>query len=175
MICPWCEIENIAGADTCEGCGNDLTALDANGHGSDLGKSVARTPVSQVQTPPTIVVPPETPLGEVVRRLVDGNVGCVLVVSQGGLVGILSERDLLMKVGPDFDQLESRPVSAFMTPDPETLAPQATIAFALNRMDVGGFRHIPIVQEGRPQSVVSVRDLLGYLSDRQHLNDEWAA
>ncbi len=82
------------------------------------------------------------------------------------MAGIFSERDLLTKVGERYNEVKSRPVSDFMTADPETLGPDATVAFALNRMDVGDFRHIPIVREGRPESVVSVRDLLCYLSDR---------
>ena len=50
-----------------------------------------------------------------------------------------------------------------MTPNPETLADDAPVAFALNRMMVGGYRHVPILREGRPAGVLSVRDILGYL------------
>jgi CBS domain-containing protein len=51
-----------------------------------------------------------------------------------------------------------------MTSDPEYLSEEATIAWALNRMDVGGFRHIPIVKHGKPFKVVSVKDILKHLA-----------
>lgn len=165
MICPWCEFDNIPGVDTCESCGHDLTAFDRSRGGADLEGSVARTPVSHVEGPPMIIVEPTATVGDVVHRLIRGNVGCALVVSNDKLIGIFGERDLLMKVGERYEHVKLRPVRDFMTPNPETLGPDATVAFALNRMDVGGFRHIPIVRDGRPEAVLCVRDLLRYLSD----------
>ena len=73
-------------------------------------------------------------------------VGCVMVVEQGKLVGIFTERDVLLKIGAD--AATSGPpagVAKFMTPNPQTLRLDAKIAFAVQRMDLGGFRHIPIV------------------------------
>lgn len=164
MVCPACSYSNLEGADLCEGCGQALTDLptaSANG----ITCYVAQTPIGKVPAPATIMVSPTTTIAEVVDRLVAANVGCVLVVSsQGRLDGIFSERDLLMKVAHRYDELKSSPVRDFMTADPETLPPDATVAWALNRMDVGGFRHIPIVEDGRPLAVVSVRDLLRHLA-----------
>ena len=51
-----------------------------------------------------------------------------------------------------------------MTPDPECLDARATVAWALNKMEVGGFRHVPATEEhGQPRMVVSVRDIVAYL------------
>ena len=165
MICPGCRYDNVSGTDTCEGCGGDLTTFDVPRGGTPLEKSVVQTPISKVDAPPMITVEPTTAVSEVVERLVRGNVGCVLVVANDDLIGIFSERDLLLKVGDRYEELKSRPIRDFMTPDPETLKPDATIAFALNRADVGGFRHLPIVRDGRPEAVVSVRDLMCYLAE----------
>ncbi|HKQ49167.1 MAG TPA: CBS domain-containing protein [Phycisphaerae bacterium] len=168
MICPACKHRNIDGADDCEKCGQSLIAVELPAAKADVGweSTVVCEDLSQVMAVPPIAVSPTTTLQEVVDRLVAGGVGCVLVVSNDKLVGIFSERDLLLKIGDKFNELKSSPVRDYMTPDPETLPPEATIAWALNRMDVGGFRHIPIVKEGHPLAMVSVRDLLQHLGKR---------
>ena len=53
-----------------------------------------------------------------------------------------------------------------MTPDPEVLTPDAPIVYALNKMSVGGFRHVPLVDElQRPVGIVSVKDIIDYIVD----------
>ena len=70
-----------------------------------------------------------------------------MVVDNGKLVGIFSERDALMKLNIDAPKFLKRPISQFMTPDPVTLETNDKIAFALHKMNVGGYRHIPILFE----------------------------
>lgn len=168
MICPSCKHKNIDGADDCEKCRQPLVTAEPPVARADAGweGSVVCEQLSQVMAAPPIVASPTSTLQEVVDKLIVGNVGCVLVVAQGKLVGIFSERDLLLKVGDRYNELKSSPIHELMTPDPEALPPDSTIAWALNRMDVGGFRHIPIVQEGHPLAMVSVRDLLNHLGKR---------
>ena len=90
-------------------------------------------------------------------------VGCVLVVDDGALVGILTERDLLMRVDAPGS---ARPIREVMTPDPETLSPDDPIVYALNKMSVGGFRHVPLVDATRrPVGIVSVKDIIDYIVD----------
>jgi CBS domain-containing protein len=81
----------------------------------------------------------------------------------GYLVGIFTERDLLLRLeNADL----SRAIRPYVTPEPETLAPDDPIAFALNLMSVGGFRHVPLVdEEGRPTGVVSVKDVVNFLCE----------
>jgi len=87
------------------------------------------------------------------------------VVEQGKLVGIFTERDVLMKLNDRAAELGDRPVSQFMTETVQSLPATAKIAFALHRMDLGGYRHVPIVDdEGRPIGIFSVRDMLNYLT-----------
>ena len=97
------------------------------------------------------------------RLMRDERVGCVLVVENGALVGIVSERDLLMRAD---EPRSARPLREVMTPEPETLSPDDPIVYALNKMSVGGFRHVPLVDaEGRPVGVVSVKDVVNYIVD----------
>jgi len=78
----------------------------------------------------------------------------------GVLAGLLSNRDLPWSAIQD-----DRPVEEFMTKNPETLTPDDKLAWAIHKMDLGGFRHIPIVQEGQPVGVISIRDILRYITD----------
>jgi CBS domain-containing protein len=98
-----------------------------------------------------------------VQTLVRQKADLLEVVENGRLLGVLSVRDVVTRVGPDYRQKLGRPVSEFMTPNPETLPPDAPITFVINKMDVGGYRHIPVVQGERMLGVVSARDVIAYL------------
>jgi CBS domain-containing protein len=106
-------------------------------------------------------VTPDAALREAVAIMREHHVGCVLVVDGDRLVGILTERDLLLKMErADLDA----PVSRLMTADPETLEADDPIVWALNRMSVGGYRHVPLVDRaGRPVGILSVKDIVHYL------------
>jgi CBS domain-containing protein len=81
------------------------------------------------------------------------------------VVGIFSERDALDRLNVDFARLACRHVAEFMTPAPETVESDARIAFALHKMDVGGYRHLPVLTDGKISGVISVRDILRYITD----------
>ena len=99
--------------------------------------------------------------------LAEQSIGCVLVTQNDRLVGIFSERDVLLKLNTRAAELADHPVSEFMTPDPQSLDVDAKVAFALHRMSVGHYRHVPLTdKEGRPTGIISVRDVLRYLTDR---------
>lgn len=165
MICPYCKATNIEGVDLCDSCGESLMHVVPASVKAESRHSVAQDTLAVVEAAEVVMVAPTTTVAEVVDRLASANVSCVLVVgADGALRGIFSERDLLYKVAAQYDKLKSSPIHEFMTPDPEALPPDATVAWALNRMDVGGFRHIPIVQDGHPVGLVSVRDLLAHLA-----------
>ena len=105
---------------------------------------------------------------EVMRVLKANNMGCVLVVDdKQHLSGIFSERDYLTKIFETNMDLTSTPISRVMTPEPFTVTPDSPIAFVLNLMAEGGFRHVPVVDaEGLPLAVVSVRDIVQALVER---------
>ena len=103
-------------------------------------------------------------VGEVLRKMVDERIGCVMVLDKGKLAGIFSERDALMKLNTDAAKFLKRPISQFMTPDPVTLETNDKIAYALHKMNIGGYRHIPVIDRGRPVGMVSVRDMLRHIT-----------
>lgn len=105
-----------------------------------------------------LVVEPETSLGEAARRMAERNVGTVLVLEVDRLVGILTERDVLRAVAAGWD--EAQPVSGRMTVGPETIESTDTTEHAGVLMIHGGFRHLPVVDEGRVVGILSIRDLV---------------
>ena len=163
MICPYCAYDNIPGNDTCEQCLMDLRSLDEPAGESPIEDSLIHEPVRCLDPKPTISVAPDTSVADVIEVLVEKNIGCVLVENDGGVQGIFSERDVLLKVSQALDEVSDRPVSEFMTPNPEQLDEATPLAFALNKMSGGDFRHLPLTRGGRLSGIVSLRDFLGFV------------
>ena len=103
-------------------------------------------------------VAPDQRLAEVAKRMVDRDVGAVLVLEHGRLVGILTERDILRAVAGGIT--DETLVSDWMTRDPETMAPDETTRQAAVLMIHGGFRHMPIVEGDEVVGMLSIRDLM---------------
>lgn len=164
-ICPACEHENTPGADYCEVCETPLTEMSGRKSRSAFEKGVLTQPISTLSPRKPVVVGSDKPVGEVMRLLVDQRIGCVIIVENDIAVGIFSERDALIRVNVRFAELASRPIAEFMTSSPETLKMDDQIAFALHRMDLGGYRHIPILDQDRITGVISVRDILRFLAE----------
>lgn len=87
--------------------------------------------------------------------------GAILVVENDRLVGIFTERDGLYRVVAEQRDARKTTLAEVMTADPQSLAPDDTFARALHLMHAGGFRHVPVVDGGKPIGVVSARDALG--------------
>lgn len=167
MKCPDCGHVNIAGADLCEACSQPLVSLEAPAEPkTHIEESIQTDPLSRLRLVKPVTVSPSTTVGEVIQLLAEKNIGCVLVVWVDALVGIFSERDALLRIGCRLDDVANQPIRHYMTPAPETLTAQDTIAFALNRMAIGDFRHIPIEEDEKPVAITSVRDVLGYLTEQ---------
>ena len=89
-----------------------------------------------------------------------------LIVDNEKLVGVFSERDVLVKVAGAGVLIDTAAVSVadLMTSNPQTLRESHELVYALNLMSVGGFRHVPIVDDGgRPVAVISMRDIVEYI------------
>ncbi len=163
MICPCCGYVNVPGADPCEGCEAALTDVQPPRlDGNVLAESIEADTVASLRPAPPVTVTPTTSVREVIGLLAKRNIGCVLIVFSESLVGIFSERDVVMRIGDRLDEVGNEPIRHFMTPVPETLTAQDGLAYALNRMAVGGFRHIPIEGDEKPVGVVSARDIVAY-------------
>ena len=118
-------------------------------------------PVREVLEPRRLVsAPPAMTVADAARRMREGRVGAMLVVENDCLVGIFTERDALFRViapGRDPSVVTLREV---MTREPTTVAPDETFGYALLVMYENGFRHVPVVDDGRPIGVLSARHAL---------------
>jgi CBS domain-containing protein len=131
-----------------------------------LESALANTDLSQVVSQPALMVSISTTLADAIHLMQRERRACVLVMDGDRLAGIFTERDVLMKVAGQPLDIIHTPVSKSMTPDPFTLPADANVAFALNKMVLEGFRHIPLVDDdGRPTAVVSMRNLIEHLGE----------
>src|SRR5215218_2129031 len=103
-------------------------------------------------------VEPGDRIAEVAQRMVERNIGAVLVLDSGRLAGIMTERDLMRAVarGLHGDAV----VSDYMTRDPESIEPDDTTEHAAVLMLHGGFRHLPVVDGDDVVGILSIRDLM---------------
>jgi CBS domain-containing protein len=144
-----------------------LASIDSELRGSDrVEDSVLQDPVNALKFRSPVTIPVDGKLGLALDRMVEHRVGALLVVDANGcLVGILTERDYLRKVVGVVADYAHRPLRDYMTPDPETVGADDRMALALQKMDVGGYRHLPVVEEdGRPVGLISVRDVLRHIT-----------
>jgi len=162
-ICPSCGAKNLEGADECCNCGADLRTVDLPKPASSIEQSVMHLPLTALELTKVHTLSPDDTVETAVQTLRRQQVDLLEVVENGRLIGVLSVRDIATRVGPDYKKKLAMPVREFMTPRPETLPPDAAVSFALNKMDVGGYRHVPVVQDGRMVGVVPSGDVIRHL------------
>jgi CBS domain-containing protein len=165
MICPTCGWDNLPGNEECSNCLQDLTPLDRPAPNNRVERSLMEDVVSALDPREPVTLPADATVREAIRTMLTCNIGSVLIVDGSAkLVGIFSERDLLTKVAGLVDDYADRPVRDFMTANPESVKATDTLDFVLHQMDGGGYRHLPVVQDGRPTGVISVRDMLRHIT-----------
>jgi len=119
--------------------------------------------VGDVMTKRLLTVEPTMALNEAAQEMHEHGVGAVLVLTGEKISGILTERDVLRAVATG--EGEWTHVAAWMTRDPETVEPDDTTALAASVMIHGGFRHLPVCDDGKPVGIVSIRDLMRVVVD----------
>ena len=134
--------------------------------GFDSG--LLREPVTVLHSRVPLVFAPKDSASTAMHAMQSEHRGCALITEDGThrsrLAGIFTERDVLLRVIDGGRNPATLTLGEIMTPEPECLDVEAPIAWALNKMEVGGFRHVPVTDEGsRPQIVVSVKDIVSYL------------
>jgi CBS domain-containing protein len=113
------------------------------------------------------------------RLMKQRRVGAILVLDKGRLAGIFTERDAVFRVIAEGRSPEATTLAEVMTPNPRTIGPDRPFGHALHLMYEGEFRHVPVVENGRPIGIVSTRDALGpdlqqFISDldqRAHIGE----
>ena len=120
--------------------------------------------VSLLQTDDYVSIPPSTPLFRAIELMKEDEGGCAIVCEQGRVLGVFTERDLLLKiVGEEVDM--QAPVSDWMSAAVSTLTPDATIGDAVSLMNEKSFRNIPLVKDGQLVGSISVFDVIYYLAE----------
>jgi CBS domain-containing protein len=114
--------------------------------------------VRDVMSTGLLTVDATTTLTEAAALMDGRRVGAALVMNGEHLSGILTERDILHAVATG--EVEGTKVGAWMTHDPETVAPDDRPGHAATVMLRGGFRHLPVVDGDKPIGIVSIRDLM---------------
>jgi CBS domain-containing protein len=162
LHCPACGYENLTGAEVCDNCGADLGGHDVPQQAGAFRGQLMGARLDALGIPQPILVEPDTSVAEVIDRMHEAEADSVLVVEADQLVGIFTDRDAVVKLAGE--PLADRPVREFMTADPVVLRHDDPLAVAIHKMAVGGFRHIPIVDRGRPTGVVTARDVFRHLA-----------
>jgi CBS domain-containing protein len=119
---------------------------------------VAVTTVREVMSKEIVSVQPTATVAEAATIMGAHHVGSALVLEEGRPAGIFTERDILRALAADFDAAQ-HPVAQWMTPDPLTVSAETDVREARDLMLDGGFRHLPVMEQGRLAGVVSLRDL----------------
>ncbi len=165
VVCPACGSENIEGADTCGNCLADLRSIDVPEWAQMASESDLALPISSIRVSRPDSVDTGATVREAIAVMRAGTSGAVVVLDEGRVVGIFTERDVLKKVSGEPGALDSA-VLAYMTPDPLVLRDDDMMAIALNKMGVGGFRHIPVMTGSQLTGLVTGRDVMSWVLGR---------
>ena len=114
--------------------------------------------VSEHMTASLLTIGADASIGEAAAKMVERGVGAVVVLEGDSVAAILTERDVLRAVAAGKDGSAS--LAEWMTKHPDTIEPTDTTDHAASLMIHGGFRHLPVVEEGRVVGILSIRDLM---------------
>jgi CBS domain-containing protein len=117
-------------------------------------------------------ITPETSVSGLLTELAVHNIGAMVVVSQDGLVGIVSERDVVRKLHEQGADLLTRPVSEIMTTLVATCSPNDSVDSLSALMTKNRVRHVPVVVDGRLAGIVSIGDVVKTRMEELELEQE---
>jgi CBS domain-containing protein len=162
MLCPVCRVDNFEGEDSCANCGADLSASDVPEPATDYADHTLGAQLEALGIGEPVIVAPDLPVAAAIRRMHDEGVDCLLVCEADRLLGIFTERDAVLRAAGR--RLSAFDVRDVMTPDPVALRSDDTLAVAIHKMAIGGFRHIPVIDGERPLGVVAARDVFRHIA-----------
>ena len=142
-------------------------SLESNEDSLEMNEAVRiQDPISTLGLESPLTAEIGTNLKNALNQLQKEKQNCLLITDNDRLRGILTERDILLKVtGKGFD-LDLVTVDEFMTESPEYLSPEDPLAYALNKMHIGGFRHVPILNDNLyPIGLISIADIISTIAD----------
>lgn len=132
-----------------------------------LSSETFQLPISELKRTKVYVLSLSATIADAIHIMVNRNLGSVVIVDNATKVaGIVTERDILRKVTGKIDHPDQISITEIMTNDPLCLREDDMIAYVMNNMHVGGYRHIPIVNEkNQPIAMVSIKDVMGFILD----------
>ena len=132
----------------------------------EIFKEDLEVPVKNLTLLPLIRVDDEAPLKEVYEIMQKENIGSVIITKFDVLAGIITERDLLLRVLGKFEHYDEVPVKEVMTKRPFAIKKEASILSLIEMVSVHDFRHIPVIDEdGAPVNIISIRDLVKFITE----------
>jgi signal-transduction protein with cAMP-binding, CBS, and nucleotidyltransferase domain len=162
MLCPNCRFDNFEGEDSCTNCGADLSTSDIPQGIADYQDTILGEHLEALGVGSPRIIEPGMPVAAAIRLMHESGADCLLVCEDERLVGIFTDRDAAVKAVDK--RLGLFKVRDFMTADPVVLRSEDTLAVAIHKMAVGGFRHIPIVEGDRPIGVVAAADVFRHIA-----------
>jgi CBS domain-containing protein len=164
--CPACDADNIPGEDLCQGCGMDLAGLDVAAWDLDPRDPLLARPLAELPLKDPIVLAPDASVSEAIEAMRRRGEGCVFVVdAEGRLAGIVTEHDVTARVAVPARDPERTRLDKIMTAGPVALQRSDPLAWALHRMGVDGYRHVPVLDAGRLIGFLSIRTVLRALHE----------
>ena len=126
-----------------------------------------------------LTAPGNTTITAATRLMKKRGIGALMIVEHGRLAGIFTERDAVFRVLAESRDPKKTHVADVMTTQPRTIGPDKAVGHALLMMYEGGFRHVPVVDHGKPVGMISARDALGpelqefegELQQREHIGE----
>ena len=136
-------------------------------NGITLDKGITpNDPLSTLNQEKFIVLNEQITLREAIDNIQRFHIGCILLEKDNKITGIFTERDIVQHIVGNRHNLEKECVADYMTKSPDVLHLQDPIAFALNKMISGGYRHIPIVdKEKKPIGIITMQDIINHLGN----------
>ena len=130
-----------------------------------VGETLRTTSIRELRPLQPLCLEPQTRLSDALANMRSSKASCVLVCEMGEVTGILTERDILIKVAGEKISLDS-PIEQFMTPHPKVLTANDRLSDAVLLMDAGDYRHVPIVDgSGRVEGIISIHNVIEFLAE----------
>lgn len=165
MSCPFCGHDNIPGIEFCASCGSELAGLDLpESHAGFQGRLLTGH-IGDLRLVPPAISAPDSTVAEAIQTMRDQKHGSVMVIDEGSLTGIFTERDVLTKIIRAGRDASSTQVAEVMTANPITLDLNDPPAYAIHLSVARGFRHLPVMDGPEVKGLVSVRDLLRHIHE----------
>jgi CBS domain-containing protein len=164
ITCTECGYDNTDALDVCEACGSFLKRQENVDDGTPFDSHLLGDVIDVLAPRPAALITSSARVTEAVAVMRADRRGCLLVKDDERVVGIFTEHDLVAKVAALGLSPGKVTVAEVMTPDPVVLRHDDTMAVAINKMVLGGFRHVPLVDaDGKIDGIVSAREVLARL------------